>query len=325
MVMKLPTQDHHSAAASKGEVRSLAQQELPTNGSTQRRRLRLLSVIIPAYNGEKTLGEQLDALKAQSCEHNWEIIIVNNCSTDRTLDIVYDYQRTMPNLQIVQALEKQGMGYARNVGARAAAGDAFIFCDADDVATPGWLHAMAEALAKHDLVAGAIDEHSLNGSAVLRPGRRDGRPRPALGFLPYAIGCNLAVSREAFERAGGFLEMEGFVTDDVEFSWRLQVLGYSLHYAASAVMQYRPRKTIRGLWNQISAYSACYPYLYRRYAPHGMPRASVWQAIRRYFWLIRKIPNLLSRNRKAQARWIYWAAVSWGRLRGSLRHRTLYL
>lgn len=91
-----------------------------------------LSIIIPAHNEEKRLGESLekvwDFLKAQS--YTWEVIVVENGSTDHTLEIGQDRQKTMPGLSIFHE-QASGKGMAVRKGILAATGDYRFVCDAD--------------------------------------------------------------------------------------------------------------------------------------------------------------------------------------------------
>jgi GT2 family glycosyltransferase len=285
---------------------------------------RLLSVIMPLYNGAQTLSEQLNALKAQKYEGDWEIVAVDNGSIDNSDDIIREHQKLIPNLQLVYALEKQSKGYACNVGARAARGDALIFCDQDDVVAPGWLAAFAEAFKAHDFVAGTLNVERLNQAAPWRPVFSNGADHPILGFLPHVSGCNLGISRQTFEAVGGFSE-DFPISDDIDLSWRLQLQGYTIGNAPEAVIYYRYRQTYWGLWQQIKSYAEAQPHLYRRFATHGMPRSSTRKALQTYQWLIKKAPVLLRGSNEMRARWIFKAAACWGRLRGSVRYRTFYL
>lgn len=283
-----------------------------------------LSVIIPAYNAADTLAAQLDALKAQTYSGDWEIVVVDNGSTDGTAALVREYQRSMPHLRLVHAPEVRGRAYACNVGAQAARGDALAFCDADDVADPGWLSALAEALEEHEVVAGAIEVHKLNQSAPWRPAPFVSATEPVLDFLPYASGTSFALSREAFEAVNGF-SVGIPPCEDIDISWRLQLAGYTLHDAPSAVMHCRYRSSLRGLWKQTVTYAEAHVFLYKRFRAYGMPRSSIRQALRRYGWLLRRLPRLHRVSRRGRIKWLRTLALCWGRLRGSLRYRTLYL
>ena len=285
---------------------------------------RLLSVIIPAYNAEDTLGEQLDALAAQDYDGEWELVVVDNGSTDDTTRVVEDYKRLLPNLTLVSAPEKQNASYARNRGVESARGAAFIFCDADDVVAPGWISALAEALPRHDVVAGENERQTLNPHSAFPTASMRSGGKTLFHFLPFVASSNMAVSREAFEAVGGFSE-EIQRTEDVDLSWRLQLQGYDIHHAPRAVVHCRTRKTLRALWTECATSGESHVLLYRRFADAGMPRPSKREVLRRYRRLIMTMTRLLTTRGRLRRQWIVETAMSWGRLKGSLRYRTLFL
>lgn len=92
-----------------------------------------LSVIIPAYNEEKRIGQTIaaisDYLSRQS--YDYEIIVVNNRSKDKTAEIVAESQKTNPKLKLVDEL-RPGKGYAVTAGILEAQGDYRLFTDADN-------------------------------------------------------------------------------------------------------------------------------------------------------------------------------------------------
>ena len=296
-------------------------QATPASAPSQR----FLSVIIPAYNAAQTLGEQLDALKDQEYAGNWEIVVVNNGSTDNTVKMVQRYQQLMPRLRLIHAPAKQNRSYARNIAAGEAKGDALLFCDADDIVAPGWIAALAEAIEKHDIAIGPIEVHILDSDAPRQPFYfRLSLKEPYLNFLPVAMSSNCAVSRQAFEAIGGFSE-DFPRQQDVDLSWRLQLHGYDMHLAPEAVVYYRPRETLREVWKQAVGSGEAHVNLYRHFAAHGMPRPTARDVIGRYIGLGRKISRLWGRDPHLRVTWLRKVGVYWGRFRGSLRYRTLYL
>jgi GT2 family glycosyltransferase len=199
-----------------------------------------------------------------------------------------------------------------------------IFCDADDVAASGWLLALARMAAIHPVVAGSIEVNHLNQALPWRPNPFTSSNQPVLGFLPYAPGANIAIAREAFDSVGGFSE-DTPPCEDVDIAWRLQLKGYTIHDAPEAVMHIRYRETMHTLWKQIAMYGECHAFLYKRFAPYGMPRSSLRAAWRKCLWLLALAPRLPYADLKERSAWLYAAAARWGRLRGSLRYHTLYL
>ena len=89
-----------------------------------------LSIIIPAYNVEKFLPKCLDSILRQECG-DFEVIVVNDGSTDGTMPLLEKYARTYSNLKVVSQ-ENQGMSTARNRGLKEAHGEYVMFVDSDD-------------------------------------------------------------------------------------------------------------------------------------------------------------------------------------------------
>ncbi|MBD0314766.1 MAG: glycosyltransferase family 2 protein, partial [Microcoleus sp. T3-bin5] len=77
----------------------------------------------------------------------WEVILVDNGSTDGSKRIAACYADRLANFKVVSATEQAGAAYARNVGVRAATGDYLAFCDADNIADLGWVAAFCRAFA----------------------------------------------------------------------------------------------------------------------------------------------------------------------------------
>jgi glycosyltransferase involved in cell wall biosynthesis len=285
-----------------------------------------VSVVLPVLNGAATLPQQLQALAGQTYPDRWELVVADNGSTDETVTVVGEWTNRLPCLRLVDASQRMSTNYARNVGAAAARGELLTFCDADDVATPGWLAAMVAALGRYDLVGGRLDDEALNDPVSrawrVRPGA-DGLPS-ALSFRPYATSANLGVRAEVLRALGGWNEEFVRGGTEVEFCWRAQLAGYRLGYAPDAVMQYRYRTTRWAFAYQLYRYGRAEAQLFRAFRDLGAPRPSVYRACRAWAWTLVHLSYLL-RSRTHQGRWLRTAAFRVGRLDGSVRFRTLCL
>ncbi len=103
-----------------------------------------ISVVIPAYNAERTIGAVLAGLDEGADDRPDEVIVVDDGSTDRTAEIARAAGATV--------LAGDGEGYAggaRNLGWEAARGDVVVFLDADDVPEPGWSSGVRRAVREH--------------------------------------------------------------------------------------------------------------------------------------------------------------------------------
>ena len=107
----------------------------------------ILSVIVPAYNAEKTLRRCIDSLLAQG-DASIEIIISNDGSADSTQQIINDYVQTYPNISSVSG-DNGGLSCARNRGIAKATGQWITFVDSDDYVTPNIYSNVIRILTEH--------------------------------------------------------------------------------------------------------------------------------------------------------------------------------
>ena len=108
----------------------------------------LISIIIPAYNAEEYLPTTLDSILAQQVPFLLEIIVVNDGSTDGTLDVLQKYKEKYQNFTVITT-ENGGPANARNVGIQAALGEYLMFVDGDDTLAPDALGELGAALQEH--------------------------------------------------------------------------------------------------------------------------------------------------------------------------------
>lgn len=233
-----------------------------------------LSVILPCFNGAATIAVQLEALTKQSWDGHWEVIVVNNGSTDHSMEIVERYRDRLPNLRIVNAFKPPAprlpVAHSYNMGIKAAEGEAFAFCEADDELEPGWVAAMGEALSKYDLVAGRLEYRKLNPSWLIDAGGNQPQQTGLAGepssypYLSFASGCNLGMTRKLYETVGA-LDVSIPCCYDTDYCWKAQLAGFKLHFIPTAIIHYRLRHTPKALLNQGLNWGKDYPLMYRRY------------------------------------------------------------
>jgi len=114
-----------------------------------------LSVIVPAYNEERRLGPSLDAIchYLADLDQTWELIVVNDGSTDRTSDLTTAVAATEPRVRLIESPSNRGKGHAVRLGVLASRGQQVLICDAD-LATPiEEVEPLAKALVEGNLVA----------------------------------------------------------------------------------------------------------------------------------------------------------------------------
>ena len=126
-----------------------------------------VSLIIPVYNVRDYLRKCLDSVAAQTYS-DLEVIIVNDGSTDDSLEIALEYTSKYPHFRCC-TIENRGLGGARNYGMEQAQGDYFMFLDSDDYIAPNCVEVMVAAAVKNgsDLVAGGYYDIREDGVVLL--------------------------------------------------------------------------------------------------------------------------------------------------------------
>lgn len=280
-----------------------------------------VSVIIPCFNEAKTIGNQLAALAHQRVDFDWEVIVVDNGSTDGTVTQAERFRDLLPQLRIIQATDRRGAAHARNVGAEAARGRWLAFCDADDAVSGTWLQSVATDLETHPVVASRFDGRWLNPGRNGRPlGQRHDIERlwyPP--FLKHAGGSGLCVWKSHHQAIGGFDERLR-ILEDADYSIRLQLEGLDIHFSRRAVLHVRYPTDRSGLFRQARLWARANTAIYRRYGLGGQAVAEAWRGYAEGVWrAVRKLRKL--RNPRVRSAVVWQIGWHLGLLEGALIHR----
>jgi len=284
-----------------------------------------LSVVVPCRNGAATLGVQLEALAAQRWSEPWEVVLVDNGSTDGSVALAERYRDRLPSLRVVDASARAGQAFALNEGVRAAAADAIAFCDADDEVAGGWVAALGEVLRTHDFVSCRHDPDKLNEpwvAATREAAFAEGLPK--LWFPPYVTHAGsgaMGIRRTVHEAVDGFDESMPCLFD-TDFSVKAQLAGFELVYVPEAVVHYRYRSTLGGIFGQARRYAEQMARIQRRYKPSGkrVPGQRTW-LVEGWRPLLATLPHVLGRPGRARLAWHFGWQL--GRYAGSVRYRVL--
>ncbi len=198
-----------------------------------------ITVLIPAFNEEKLIERCIDSVARQD-PLPYEIMVVDNASTDRTAEIVQRYIDSHPKINVKMIYEtKKGCPAAREAGWRASGGDVIIHIDADEIVPPGWL-ARVHATLVRDPELGAIGgavrfENAPFHIWLIQVLYNTLYPRIiqwSKGF-PYLTGGMTICKREILERMNGFADRPDTELEDYYFSRKAHALGYKLRYIRS--------------------------------------------------------------------------------------------
>jgi glycosyltransferase involved in cell wall biosynthesis len=205
------------------------------------------TVIVPVHNGGASLTRLLDTLHTQELDRTFEVVVVDNASTDATTRIAMEH----PLRPQVVFESRRGSYAARNAGVRVARGAVLAFTDVDCAPERTWLAAGIAGIEEGaDLVGGDVEQQM--SEKPTRWERFDARhylnQRRYVEKMRFAATANLFVRREVIDRTGPF-DAALLSSGDLEFCYRAQRNGYRLAFRPDAVVRHAPRRTIRQLWS----------------------------------------------------------------------------
>lgn len=189
-----------------------------------------VSVVIPAYQGCRTIRACLNGLQQQRGLEEPEVIVVES-SGDGTVEIL---EREFPWVIVLREPARCSAGAARNLGASVAKGQFILFIDQDCVPPPDWVQRLVDHLQQPevDAVGGSIDIADLenvSGAATYFLEFLHHFPRVGAQGLrhPFLLGCNLGVRREVMQTVSF---PDRTLAEDVLFSERLRQAGLGVLY-----------------------------------------------------------------------------------------------
>ncbi len=218
------------------------------------------SIIIPAYNAQKTLPECLVACLGQNYP-DFEVIVVDDGSTDGTSAVAQQFETVLYHRQT-----NGGPSSARNTGARLASGEILVYTDADCVPHADWLKRLAGGFEEGIVAVGGTYAIANPSSRLARVVQAEiaARHRQFGSEVDFLGSFNVAYRREAFEAAGGFDESYRQASgEDNDLAYRLADFGGRLAFTPTAIVaHYHPERLL--------------PYL-RTQARHGFWRVKLYR------------------------------------------------
>lgn len=245
-----------------------------------------ISVVIPAYNAEATVGDAVRAVMSQPLPpENFECLVVDDGSTDRTAEIAEAAGAAVLRLQ-----KNQGAPGARNAGIAAARGSWIAFTDADCVPSRRWLNSILAEAEKADAfilaLAGktiGLDPQTPAARFIDLIGGLDAENYLQHETMPWAPNLNVAYRREQLLAVGGFdAALKSYETAELHLRLTTRFGGRTL-FLPTALVLHRHRATWRGLWKQQRNYGVGYAQFILKYTdrwPWSVAREiHAWQRI----------------------------------------------
>lgn len=211
--------------------------------------MKKISIIIAAYNAEKTIVNCISSLKKQIYPQ-FEIIVVNDGSTDNTKKILEEIN----GIEIISQKNK-GPGAARNLGVKKARGDILVFIDSDcEVRNKFWLKNIASVFNNDNNVAavascynGSVGKKFIEEYAFLELEYR-------LKSMPHEVSTapsnNISCRKDIFIEIGGFPEQKKFIfAEDILFSYNMSRIG-KIIWKKELGIYHKFRTTLHGYLKQ---------------------------------------------------------------------------
>ena len=271
-----------------------------------------VSVIIPVYNGSRTIAEALDSVFCQTFD-DYEVIVVNDASPDNSVEILESYGS---RIKLVSLTENRGQSAARNLGASLAQAELLAFLDQDDVWYPRKLECQVALLDQHPEVGlvysdlDEVDEECHYKTLAVHRSYAMGHPKLSLVhviigdlfILPSTVLCR----KRWFEKVGGFDEcLMGYEDDDL---WIRMWPTCRFAYVPEALAKWRVHRTSSSesllmersrqiFYQKLMSQFANDPYM------QGVVRKRFYSVYRS------RGTQLLRRGEKTRARAHYWMAL----------------
>ena len=229
------------------------------------------SIIIPVYNRPNEIDELLESLSKQDFQENFEVLIIEDGSTEKCNFVVEKYQE---NLNIRYFFkENSGAGNSRNFGMQQALGNYFIILDSDVILPSHYLSAVNNQLKINftDAFGGPDAAHksftllqkAINYSmtSLLTTGGIRGKKNAVGTFQPRSF--NMGISINAFEQTQGFLAMK--IAEDIDLTFRLWQHGFKTQLIEAAFVYHKRRTSLQQFFNQTFQFGQARPFLNQKY------------------------------------------------------------
>ncbi|MDG1697506.1 MAG: glycosyltransferase [Polaribacter sp.] len=229
------------------------------------------SIIIPVYNRPNEIHELLESLVTQNFSDAFEVLIIEDGSTQKCDSIVQKYQDQL-NLNYFFK-ENSGAGDSRNFGMKNASGNYFIILDSDVILPNQYLTAVKIGLENNytDAFGGADAAHksfsnlqkAINYAmtSVITTGGIRGNTEAIGKFQPRSF--NIGLSKKAFENTQGFSKMKN--GEDIDLTFRLWENGFETQLLEEAFVFHKRRASIQQFFKQTFGFGSARPLLNRKY------------------------------------------------------------
>ncbi len=216
-----------------------------------------VSIIVLGYNGEKYLRDAFDSLfNLNFSKDYYEIIYVDNGSTDNSCKIAEEYQNKYKNIRVIRNKSNLGFSAGNNIGIRVAKGKYVALFNQDAIAEKGWLRELVE-LMEQDQKIGAVggkifyynsNDLQVSGAKVYYGGFSRSRAlSDEEGSIDYVSGCAMLIRKRLLDEVGLLDEDLTAYYEETDLCSRIRKGGYKIYYTPRAVVWHNTPKRSKRL------------------------------------------------------------------------------
>jgi glycosyltransferase involved in cell wall biosynthesis len=215
-------------------------------------KLPYISVLVCSRNGGSTIRDTMEGLLKIDYP-SYEVIVVNDGSTDNLPEIVMEYPFRLINTP------NRGLSSARNTAMLNARGEIVAYIDDDAYPDPQWLRYLAYAYhsSTHAAIGGPNIAPDDDGPIATCVAHAPGGPVHVLvtdEIAEHIPGCNMSFRRDVLLEVGGFDPVYRQAGDDVDICWRIQLTGRTIGFHPSAFVWHHRRNSLKAYWKQQKGY-----------------------------------------------------------------------
>lgn len=211
----------------------------------------MVSVVVLNFNGEKFLSKCLDSV-LKSDYSNFEVILVDNASTDKSIELAQKTVARNNNLTILPSSRNLGFAEGNNVGARVARGKYVVFLNNDTEVDPGWLKELVMIMESDETVGAAqgklllFDRKTIDGTGdfinsygrgwMRGFGEEDKGQYRKIDEIFSARGAGMIVTKQILHEVGYFDSAFFMVYEDVDLGWRIRLSGHKVLFVPKSII-----------------------------------------------------------------------------------------
>ena len=211
-----------------------------------------ISVIIPCFNVELYIEETINSVLSQNIELPFEIILIDDSSTDSTIKILRSFESKYFNIKVIRNEINRGVSYSRNVGINLAEGEFILFLDGDDIYMPSLFKSIFDVYSENskiDLFAFSFNKEMENSSQSFSNPKYDLHLFNQYDFLNlylkrklYQCMCSFAIKKDILIKNNILFSEDIFSGEDQEFQIKCYLNSNQIHYFSYDFFVYRFRK-----------------------------------------------------------------------------------